>query len=140
MITIIASTILIKQLIVLSTLICCLIQYNIYRDNKFYKYKLIVLYDTINFTGVVIPITRYNLLYKDPKFVLQRYDSNGKPLKAAVVKPTESKKPDKKFGGNKSMAFMQTMFEAYVKANKKANKSKKRKKCNNDSSDSSNSE
>ncbi len=46
-----------------------------------------------------------------------RYDSNGKPLEAAAGKPTESKKPYKKFGGNNSMAFMQTMFEAYVKAN-----------------------
>jgi hypothetical protein len=40
---------------------------------------------------------------------------------------------------DKSMAFMQTMFEAYAKA-QKASKSKKRKKCNHDSSDSSNSE
>jgi hypothetical protein len=38
------------------------------------------------------------------------------------------------------MAFMQTMFKAYVNANKKAGKSKKRKKCNNDSSDSCDSE
>jgi hypothetical protein len=44
------------------------------------------------------------------------YASNGKPLKVAAGKPSESKKPHKKFGGNKSMAFMQTMFEAYVKA------------------------
>jgi hypothetical protein len=50
----------------------------------------------------------------------RRYDSNGKPLKAAAGKPSESKKPYKKFGGNKGMAFMQSMFEAYVKSQKKA--------------------
>jgi hypothetical protein len=33
------------------------------------------------------------------------YDSNGKPLKGAAGKPSESKKPYKKFGGNKGMAF-----------------------------------
>jgi hypothetical protein len=38
------------------------------------------------------------------------------------------------------MALKQTMFEAYVKTNKKAGKSKKCKKCDYDSSDSSNSE
>jgi hypothetical protein len=68
------------------------------------------------------------------------YDSNGKPLKAAAGKPSESKKPYKKFGCNKSMAFMQSMFEAYAKGQKKAGKSKKCKKRNYDSSDSSNSE
>jgi hypothetical protein len=52
------------------------------------------------------------------------YDSNGKPLAAAAGKPSESKKPYKKFQGNKSMAFMQTMSEAYLKA-KKAGKSEK---------------
>jgi hypothetical protein len=46
------------------------------------------------------------------------YDSNGKPLKAAAGKPSESKKPYKKFGGNKGMAFMQTMFKAYIKSQK----------------------
>jgi hypothetical protein len=51
------------------------------------------------------------------------YDSNGKPFASAAGKPIESNKPYKKFGGNKRMAFMQTMFEAYVKA-KKAGKSK----------------
>jgi hypothetical protein len=65
------------------------------------------------------------------------YDSNGKLLKAAAGKPSESKKPYKKLGGDKSMPFMQTKFEAYAKASKKAGKSKKRKKCNYDSSDSS---
>jgi hypothetical protein len=63
------------------------------------------------------------------------YDSNGKPLKSAAGKPAESKKPYKKFMGNKSMA-MQTMSEAYVKANKKAGKSKKCKKRDYYSSDS----
>jgi hypothetical protein len=38
------------------------------------------------------------------------------------------------------MAFMQSMFEAYVKSQKKASKSKKCKRRNNDSSDSSDSE
>jgi hypothetical protein len=68
------------------------------------------------------------------------YDSNGKPLKAAAGKPSESKKTYKKFGGNKGMAFMQTMFEAYVKSQKKDGKSKKCKRGNNDPSDSSDSE
>jgi hypothetical protein len=63
-------------------------------------------------------------------------DSNGKPLKAAEGKPSESNKPYKKFGGNEGMAFMQSMFEAYAKCQKKAGKSKKRKRRDNDSSDS----
>ena len=60
----------------------------------------------------------------------RRYDNNGKPLKAAAGKPSESKKPYtyKKSEGNKGMAFMQSMFEAYVKSQKKAGKSKKHKK------------
>jgi hypothetical protein len=44
-----------------------------------------------------------------------RYDSNGKPLKVAAGKPSESKKPYKKSGGNKGTAFMQSMFKAYAK-------------------------
>jgi hypothetical protein len=68
------------------------------------------------------------------------YDRNGKPLKAAAGKPSESKKPYKKSGGNKNMAFMQSMFKAYAKSQKKAGKSKKCKKRDYDSSDSSNSE
>jgi hypothetical protein len=68
------------------------------------------------------------------------YDSNGKPLEAAAGKPSESKKPYKKSGGNKGIAFMQSMFEAYVKSQKEAGKSKKHKKCDYDSSDSSDSE
>jgi hypothetical protein len=58
---------------------------------------------------------------------------------AAEGEPLESKKPYKKCGGNKGMAFMRSMFEAYVKSQKKAGKSKKCKKCDYDSSDSSNS-
>ncbi len=69
-----------------------------------------------------------------------RYDSNGKKVEAAAGKPTESKKTCKKLGGNEIMAFMQTMFEAYVKANKNAGKSMKCKKRDYDSSDSSDSE
>jgi hypothetical protein len=68
------------------------------------------------------------------------YDSNGKPLEAAAGKPSESKKPYKKSGGNKDMTFMQSMFKAYVKSQKKAGKSKKCKKRDYDSSDSSDSE
>jgi hypothetical protein len=49
----------------------------------------------------------------------RHYDSNGKPLEAAAGKPSESKKPYKKSGGNKGMAFMQSMLEAYVKCQKK---------------------
>jgi hypothetical protein len=44
------------------------------------------------------------------------YDSTGKPLVAAAVKSSESKKPYKKFGGNKSMSFVQTMFKGNEKA------------------------
>jgi hypothetical protein len=53
------------------------------------------------------------------------YDSNGKPLKATADTPSESKKPYKKFGGNKNMTFMQSMFKAYAKCQKKAGKSNK---------------
>jgi hypothetical protein len=66
------------------------------------------------------------------------YDSNGRPLEAAAGKPSESKKPLKS-GGNKGMAFMQSMSEAYAKKQKKS-KSKKRKKCDYESSDSPDSE
>ncbi len=68
------------------------------------------------------------------------YDSNGKPLEAVAGKPSESKKPFKKSGGNKGMAFVQTMFEAYAKSQMKAGRSKRRKKSDYDSSYSSNSE
>jgi hypothetical protein len=80
------------------------------------------------------PFTTHNTLD------CQRYESNGKPLEATAGKPSESKKPYKKSGGDKNMAFMQSMFEAYAKSQKKAGKSKTRKKCDYDSSDSSNSE
>jgi hypothetical protein len=68
------------------------------------------------------------------------YDSNSKPLEAAAGKPSESKKPYKKSGGNKNKAFFQSMFEAYAKSKKKAGKSKKHKKPDCDSSNSSDSE
>ncbi len=80
------------------------------------------------------PFTRHNTLD------CRCYDSNGKPLQAAAGKLSESKKPYKKSGGNKSMAFMQSMFKAYVKSQKKAGKSKKCKKHDYDSSDTSDSE
>ena len=47
------------------------------------------------------------------------YDSTGMPLEAAAGKPSESKKPHKKSGGDKGMAFMQNMFKAYAKAKRK---------------------
>jgi hypothetical protein len=68
------------------------------------------------------------------------YDSNGKPHEAAAGKPSESKKPYKMSAGDNGMAFMQSMFEAYVKSQKKASKSMKRKKCDYDSGDSFDSE
>jgi hypothetical protein len=68
------------------------------------------------------------------------YDSNGKPLEAEAGKPSESKKSYKKSGDDKGMAFMQSMFKAYAKSQKKAGRSKKRKKRDYDSSDSSDSE
>jgi hypothetical protein len=70
----------------------------------------------------------------------RHYDSNVKPLEAAAGKPSESKKPYKKSDGNKGMAFMQSMFEAYVKSQKNAGKSKKLKKPDYNTSDSSDSE
>jgi hypothetical protein len=66
--------------------------------------------------------------------------SRQQQVEAAAGKPSESMKPYKKLGGNKGMAFMQTMFKAYAKGQKKAGKPKKRKRHDNDSSDSSNSE
>jgi hypothetical protein len=61
----------------------------------------------------------------------RRYDRDGKLIGAAAGKPSasESKKPYKKFGGHKSIVFMQTILEAYVMA-KKSGKSKKHKKNN----------
>jgi hypothetical protein len=69
----------------------------------------------------------------------RHYDSNDKPLKATGSKPSGSKKPYKKSRGDKGMAFMQSMFEAYVKSQKKTCKSKKHKKRDYNSSDSSDS-
>jgi hypothetical protein len=43
------------------------------------------------------------------------YNSNGKPLEAAAGKPPESKKPYKKSGGNKGMAFMQSIIRGLCK-------------------------
>jgi hypothetical protein len=37
------------------------------------------------------------------------------PLEVAAGKPSESKKPYKKSGDNKGMAFMQSMFDDYAK-------------------------
>ncbi len=54
--------------------------------------------------------------------------------------PSEFKKPYKKSGGNKGMAFWQSMFEAYVKSQKKAGRSKKCKKSDYNTSDGSDSE
>jgi hypothetical protein len=68
------------------------------------------------------------------------YDSNSKAPEAAAGKPSESKQPYKKFGADKGMAVMQSMFEAYAKSQKQAGNYKKHKRCNNDSSDSSDSE
>jgi hypothetical protein len=68
------------------------------------------------------------------------YDSNDKPLEAAAGKPSESKKPYKKSGGDKGMAFMQSLVKAYVKSQKKAGKSKKHKKRDYNTSNSSDSE
>jgi hypothetical protein len=48
------------------------------------------------------------------------YDRQCKPLEAAAGKPSESKKPYKKSGGKKGMAFMQSMFKASVKIQKKS--------------------
>jgi hypothetical protein len=70
----------------------------------------------------------------------RRYDKEGKPLGATVGKPSDRKKPYKKYGGDRNLAFMMAMFEAIQKGQKKAGKSKKRKKHAYDSSSDSNSE
>jgi hypothetical protein len=56
------------------------------------------------------------------------YDKDGKPLGTEAGKPSDAKKLCKKFGDDKQMAFMQTMFQAYAKT-KKASKSKTCKMC-----------
>jgi hypothetical protein len=40
------------------------------------------------------------------------YDNNGKPLEATADKPTESKNPYKKFGGNKGKALCEKPDES----------------------------
>jgi hypothetical protein len=71
----------------------------------------------------------------------RKYDKDGKPLDATPGKPSESKKPHKKFGGDKQMAYMTAMFESIQKGLKKQKKgSKKRKKCYDSSSSDSESE
>jgi hypothetical protein len=58
-----------------------------------------------------------------------RHDTKeGKPLSANAGKPSDGKKPYKKFGGDKSVAYMTAMIEAIQKGQKKAGKSKKHKK------------
>ncbi len=47
------------------------------------------------------------------------YNSNGDPLEAAAGKSAESKKPYKKFGGDKGMAFIQSMFVAMSRSIRK---------------------
>jgi hypothetical protein len=68
------------------------------------------------------------------------YDKEGKPLSTSAGKPSDRKKPYKKFGGDKSVAYMTAMLEAIQKGQKKAGKSKKRKKRAYDSSSDSDSE
>ena len=59
----------------------------------------------------------------------RKYVKDGKPLGATPGKPSDSKKPHKKFGGDKQMAYMTAMFESIQKGLKKQKKgSKKRKK------------
>jgi hypothetical protein len=64
------------------------------------------------------------------------YDKDSKPFGTALGKSSNAKKPYKKYGGKKQMAFRQIMFEAYAKA-KKARKPKKCKKCEYDPSSNS---
>ncbi len=71
----------------------------------------------------------------------RRYDKDGKPLGAASGRPSDAKKPYKKFGGNKQMAYMMAMLESLQKGLMKYKKSnKKRKKHYDDSSSDSNCE
>jgi hypothetical protein len=58
----------------------------------------------------------------------RHYDKEGKPFSTSAGKPSDGKKPYKKFGGDKSVAYMTAMLEAIQKGQKKAGKSKKRKK------------
>ena len=52
------------------------------------------------------------------------YKKEGKPLGATTGKPSDGKKSYKKFGGNKSVAYMSAMLEAIQKGQKRAGKSK----------------
>ena len=70
-----------------------------------------------------------------------KFNKDGKPLGATPGKPSNSKKPHKKFGGDKQMAYMTAMFESIQKWLKKLKKgSKKRKKLYDSSSSDSKSE
>ncbi len=55
-----------------------------------------------------------------------------RPLVAG--KPSNGKKPYKKYGGDRNLAYMTAMFEAFQKGKKKTGKSKKCKKCTYNSS------
>ena len=71
----------------------------------------------------------------------RKYDKDGKPLGATPGKPADAKKPHKKFGGDKQMAYITAMFESFQKGLKKQKKgSKKRKKRYDSSSSDSDSE
>ncbi len=52
----------------------------------------------------------------------RRYDKKGKPLGASRGKPSTAHKPYKKHGGEKGLAYMTAMFEAFQKGQKKAAK------------------
>jgi len=71
----------------------------------------------------------------------RKYDKDGKPLGTAPGKSSDAKKPYKKYGGDKQMAYMTAMFESLQKGLKKQKKaSKKRKKRYDSSSSDSDSE
>jgi hypothetical protein len=61
------------------------------------------------------------------------------PSRQQQVSPLRPRSPTRSLGAIR-VAFMQSMFEAYVKSQKKADKSKNLKKRDYDSSDSSDSE
>ncbi len=71
----------------------------------------------------------------------RKYNKDGKPLGTATGKPSDAKKPYKKYGGDKQMAHMTAMFESLQKGLKKQKKShKKCKKRYGDSSSDSDSD
>jgi len=45
----------------------------------------------------------------------RKYDKDGKPLGETPGKPSDAKKPHKKIGGDKQMAYMTAMFESFQK-------------------------